>query len=139
MLKTVRPSHSYELALPPDICQQNDGRVCSFWLEGKPLLLQLSSYVRTEGTQLKANDRLAERISKQTQQWSIWKGNIHPDPTVDQATAQFSDEKGALWVNSYLVWPHLTVYATLSGPEDLVRDNGNWAFQGIRTLRITAH
>lgn len=139
VLKIVKPSSSYELALPTDICQQNDGRVCSFWLDGKPIVLQLSSYVRSERAQLKAHDRLAERISKQARQWSIWQADIHPDSTVDQATAQFTDEKGLLWVHSYLVWPHLTVYATISGPEELATNNGNWAFQGVRSLRLTTH
>jgi hypothetical protein len=62
--KIVRPSNSYRLELPREICEQYDERVSSFWLDGGPVLLQLSSYIRNEGEQLRAEDRLKDRISK---------------------------------------------------------------------------
>jgi hypothetical protein len=139
ILKTIRPSSSYQLELPEQVCQESDGKLSSFWLDGSTLLLQLSSYVRTEGEQVGALDRLTHRIGKHGQRWSILEGKIHPDATVDQATAEFVDEDSLLWIHSYIVWAHLTVYATISGPKELVRNPGNWAIQGLKTLRLTTH
>ena len=137
--KVVQPSTSYQIALPNDACEQSDERVSSFWLDGKPLLLQLSSYVREKGLQIGARTRLEDRIVKQEHEWTTWEPKIHPDSYVDQATAEFTDEKGVLWVHSYLVWPHLTIYATISGPEELVRDQGNWAIQGLKSVKLVIH
>jgi hypothetical protein len=135
-VKTVNPSSSYQLVLPEDVCEQSDERVSSFWLSGKPLLLQLSSYIREKGRQVGAPARLRERMTKHAQRWSIWEARIHPDPRVDQATAEFTDENDVVWVHSYLVWPHLAIYATISGPGDLVTDQNNWAIQGLKSVRL---
>jgi len=137
--KKVRPSSSYYLEMPREIHEQYDERVSSFWSDESPLLLQLSSYVRSEGLQPGAHERLQERISKHDQNWNCWSSRIHPDAALDQATAEFIDVNGLLWVHCYLVWPHLTVYATISGPEALVRDQSNWALQAIKNLRLTTH
>jgi hypothetical protein len=137
--KTVKPSSSYQLSLPEDTCEQFDERVSSFWLEGKPLLLQFSSYLREKEPQVRAQKRLEERIAKHAQQWNIWKDNIYPDSAVDQATAEFTDENHVRWVHAYLVWPHLTIYVTISGPEETIRDRDNWAFQSLKTLTLVIH
>jgi hypothetical protein len=134
--KTLRPSSSYELDLPQNFCEQVDGRVSSFWLQGSKLLFQLSSYIRVEGEQVLASDRLRERIAMHNEQWTVWKTKIHPDPNVDQATAEFIDHHGFVWIHSYLVWPHLAVYSTISGPKKLVREPDNWAFQSLRSVRL---
>jgi hypothetical protein len=136
--KTVT-SNSYQLRLPEKICEQNDGRVSSFWLDGAPLLLQLSSYIRSRGTQLTAEDRLEERIKKHNAQWKRWKEKIHPDAGIDQATAEFTDDDRLLWIHSYLIWPHLTVYSIISGPETMVRSSDNWALESLKGLRLTTH
>lgn len=81
-----------------------------------------------------ARDRLTDRIAKQNERWKIWRRNIHPDPIVDQATAEFVDPDGLLWIHSYLTWPHLTVYSIISGPRDLVRNQQNWAIQALKSL-----
>jgi hypothetical protein len=138
-VKTVKLSNSYHLLLPESVCEQSDERVSSFWLDGKPLLLQLSSYVREKGRQLGARTRLEDRIAKQTQKWNYRNAKIHPGSAVDQATAEFTDENGILWVHSYFVWPHLTIYATISGLEELVRDEDNWAIQGLKSIKLVAH
>jgi len=138
-VKTVKPSNSYQVTLPENVCEQFEERLSSFWLEGKPLLLQLSSYVREKGRQLGAQTRLEERIEKHAQKWSTWESEIYPDSAVDQAAAEFIDENGILWVHSYLVWPHLTIYATISGPEGLVRDQGNWAIQGLKKIKLVTY
>jgi hypothetical protein len=116
-----------------------DERVTSFWVDGGPLLLQLSSYIRSQGEQLTARDRLKDRIAKHDQQWQRWEAKIYPNLTVDQATAEYIDNDGLLWVHSYLVWPHLAIYSIISGPEDLVRRGDNWAIQSLKSIRLTAH
>ena len=138
-VKAVKPSSSYQVALPEDICEQSEERVSSFWLNGEPLLLQLSSYVREKGRQLGARPRLEERIAKHAQRWRTWETEIYPDSAIDQATAEFTDENGVLWVHSYLVWPHLMIYATISGPEELVKDEANWAIQGLKSIKLVTH
>lgn len=138
-VKVVKPSSTYQVALPEDVSEQSEERVSSFWIDGTPLLLQLSSYVRERGRQVKARTRLKERIAKYPQRWNTWEAKIYPDSAVDQATAEFTDENGVLWVHSYLVWPHLTIYGTISGPEELVRDRENWAIQGLRSIRLVTH
>jgi len=135
----VRPSNSYQLTLPGNVCEKVDDGVSSFWLDGEPLLLQLSSYLRDAGEHLTAKNRMKERIAKNAQTWRVWDERLHPDLSGDQASAEFVDKDGVLWVHSYLVWPHLTVYATISGPEKLARDQYNWAFQGLESLRLTTH
>jgi hypothetical protein len=137
--EAVKPSSSYELALPESVCEQSDGRVSSFWLEGQPLLLQFSSYIRETGVQTTASDRLRTRIGKQAEPWRVWKSKIYPDPVVDQATAEFTDAKGVLWVHTYLVWPHLTIYAIISGPKAQVTGQYNWAIQGLKSVRLITH
>jgi hypothetical protein len=138
-LVTVRPTESFSIALPEGIRDQRDERVSSFWVEGKPLLLQVSSYIRTEGEQLNARERLAQRMAKHNENWSVWKEKAHSDQFVDQATGEFLDAERCLWVHSYLVWPHLTIYVTISGPHADVRRPDNWAISAIRSIEVTPH
>ena len=100
------------------------------------LLLQFSSYLRDHGAQIRAQERLRERIAKTSQKWTVWSRPLSPDPHVDQAVAEFVDESGLLWVHAYLVWPHLAVYAMISGPPKVVRADDNWAISSLRTLRL---
>ena len=138
-LRMVRPSPSYYIRLPEGVAEQSDGRVSSFWIDGEPLLLQLSSYVREKGRQPSARSRLRDRMAKHSEAWTIWSAGLHPDDTLDQATAEFIDKNGVLWLHSYLVWPHLAIYITISGPEDLVSNEKNWARQSLGSLRLTTH
>jgi hypothetical protein len=50
--KIAKPSSSYQATLPEDICEQSEEQVSSYWLDGKPLLFQLSGYVREKGQQV---------------------------------------------------------------------------------------
>jgi hypothetical protein len=133
--KRIQPSESYELSLPRCVQEEHDGRVSSFWLAGAPLLLQLSSYVRRDGPQVMARDRLKDRVAKTSGNWILWKQSVNANPQVDQATAELLDTDGVLWVHSYLVWSHLAIYATISGPADVVRDPENWAMKGLRSIQ----
>ena len=99
------------------------------------MLLQLSSYIRSKGTQLTAEDRL----KKHDAQWNRRKEKIHPGAGIDQATAEFTDDNGLLWIHSYLALPHLTVYSIISGPETMVRNSDNWALESLKGLRLTTH
>jgi len=75
-------------------------------------------------------------MSKCAVTWRVWQERLRDDGTVDQAIAEFIDNSGLLWIHSYLVWPHLTIYATVSGPAEQARDRDNWALNGLRTLVI---
>jgi hypothetical protein len=138
-LITIRPTGSFSLALPQDIREQRDERVSSFWVEGKPLLLQISSYVRAEGSQPRARERLAQRMVKHKENWRVWESTLYPDQSVDQATAEFVDAEGCLWVHSYLVWPHLAIYVTISGPNADVRKSDSWAANSVKSIELTLH
>lgn len=135
--KILRPSGSYHLEVPGDLSYEVDGQVCSLWRSGDPLLLQLSSYFREEGPPVADQARLADRISNSVATWTLWERRIHPDPNLDQATGEFTDEKGLLWLCTYLVWSHLTVLATISGSRDDVRNDGNWALEAMRSIELT--
>jgi hypothetical protein len=138
MLKIVRSS-SYQLELPEQICEQIDEQVSSFWLEGNPLLLQVSSYLRNKGKQVSAQERLTDRIKKHKYKWTKWKTKIYAGTDVDQATAQFIDEDGLLWLHSYLVWSHLAIYSTISGPQELVTNSKNWAVESLKSIKLIIH
>jgi hypothetical protein len=101
------------------------------------LLLQISSYLRGEGDQVAARQRLADRMAKHSENWKVWEERIYPDQSVDQATAEFLDAEGYLWIHSYLVWPHLSVYMTVSGPEADVRKPENWAINAVESVALT--
>ena len=132
--KRIRPSKSYELSLPRAVRVEHDGRVSSFWIDGEPLLLQLSSYIREDGRQVMAQDRLRERIAGSSGKWTAWARVLNEDPHVDQAIAEITDEHDILWVHAYLVWPQLAIYVTISGPAEIARDPDNWAMKGLRGL-----
>ena len=98
-VKTVRPSPSFTLAVPEEAREDDDQRVSSFWIDGQPLLLQLSSYLRYEGVQ------------------------------VDART----------WIHTYLVWPHLTIHTTVSGPKSIVSSPDNWARHAVASIALAVH
>lgn len=58
------------------------------------------------------------------------------DASLDQAIGEFIDEDGLFWLHAYFVWPHLTVHATVSGPEGQVRDTDNWALKSLKEIAI---
>lgn len=138
-MKTITPSPSYLVTLPDAIREEYDGRVGSFWVDGEPLLLQLSSYLRTDGQPITAQGRLQQRIEQHPGSWKVWLERVHPDASVDQVTAESLDENLVLWVHVYLVWSHLTVYASISGPESRVREPSNWARQAVESIALAVH
>jgi len=135
--KTVKPSSSYSLKLPEEVRESFEGTVSSFWIEGSPLLLQLSSYIRPEGSQLEAERRLKDRIMKDPGIWRIWSNKLFLSATIEQATGERTDETGMVWLHTYLVWPHLTIYVTISGPPGVAETMENWAIRAINSLTLT--
>jgi hypothetical protein len=138
-LKRILPSPSYSIAVPEAVREERDERVTSLWLEGEALLLQLSSYLRTEGKQVTAHDRLHERIQKHPARWTMRPTGLHPDSSIDQAAAESFDEEGRLWLHSYLVWPHLTVHALISGPASEVRNADSWTAVAVTSIELAVH
>lgn len=130
----VRPSPSYQLKLPDDVAEDIDGRVSSFWLDGNPFLLQLSSYTRTEGLQVPAAQRLTERLTNAGVVWKRLEMKLCRD--ADQAFGEQPDGEH-VWLHCYFVWPHLTIYATVIGPAAQMHASDSWAHNGLRTLRLT--
>jgi hypothetical protein len=137
-MKTVRLTPTHTLSLPDDLNERTDPQVSSFWRSGEPLLLQMSSYLRNEGQQVSAKQRLQQRIEKTGGVWREKDAKLHPDPELDEAVAETTDLNGLAWIHAYFVWPHLTVYATISGPPESVTD-GSWAVDALSTLRLATH
>ncbi|HEV2462454.1 MAG TPA: hypothetical protein VGT04_01505 [Acidobacteriaceae bacterium] len=135
-MKTIKPTPSYQIVLPDGVQEQVDGTVSSFWINGDPILLQTSSYVREGGEHLSASQRLKDRMLKQNAHWQVWNEQLCLTAGVDQAIGEFTGDDGVVWIHSYFVWPHLTVYATVSGPGDTVRNRKNWALQSLRGVAL---
>lgn len=132
----LRPTSSYEIEVPEEVSRDVDGRVCSLWMNGQSLLLQLSSYQRTTGDQVSAAQRLQDRIDKTSSNWRWVFETPCRDQAADQAVAERFDGEG-LWLHCYLVWPHLTVYATLSGAEAEVQNGSSWARVALSSVSIS--
>ena len=135
-MKRIRPSPSFEILLPEDIVHQTDQCVSSFWLHGEPILLQISSYLRLDESQVPASQRLRERLAKSQGQWKVWDHSPLAIDGTEQATAETVDSEGTLWIHAYIVWPHLTVYATVSGPADQLRNRQDWAIAALGTMKL---
>jgi hypothetical protein len=134
MMKFVAPSPSYEIPLPDDIVADYEERVTSYWKNGGHVLLQLSSTVRGEGTQVAAAQRLEELFQRNPSNWSTFELNLDAFPG-DLAGAQMNDDHGTKWIHIYLTTANIAIYAIVSGPPgELVMST--WAFDAIRNLRI---
>jgi len=140
VIKTRRifPSPSYSIVIPNVAVEQQDDRVTSVWIDEARLLLQLSSYVRTSGEQVSAVSRLRERMKTEPAGWQPRDG-MHPDKSIDQAWAERLDESGTLWFYAYLLWPHLTIYALISGPSLQMRSEANWATEAVKSIELAVH
>src|SRR5215469_2232377 len=113
-MKKLRPSPSYEILLPESVVHETDERVSSFWMNGEPVVLQLSSYRMQHGRPMAAPLRLQERIAKSSGQWKVWESSLLSIDGTEQAIGETVDANGLTWIHVYIVWPHLTIYATIS-------------------------
>jgi len=138
-VRTVRPSESYSLAIPTNSREDHDERVSSFWVDAEPLLLQLSSYRRATGDPVPAVARLRDRMRSDGANWRVWCERLHPDDSIDQATAEYVDKDSVRWIHTYLVWPHLTIYVLVSGPSSYFEAETNWAIEALKSIRLVVH
>ncbi len=120
--------------LPDGVVHETDERVSSFWVDGERVLLQLSSYKTFDGSPISAQQRLRERIGQSCEHWTVWECNPLGIAGTEQAIAETTDANGLLWVHAYIVWPHLTVYATVSGPPDKVRSPRDWTVSALKSI-----
>lgn len=131
------PTPSYSIDLPEAIESELDKTVSSFWLSGSDVLLQVSSYARIDGTQVGANQRLNERLSKSSLT-AIHDFELRCESCPDFACTSGLDLEGVEWIYCYAVWPHLAVFATISGrTTSLANESALWAFNAIRSLSLS--
>lgn len=134
----VYPSKSFQIELPDNIQEDEDGFVSSYWINGSSLLLQFSSFVRTEGLQIGARERLRQYTNSNPAKWCGVKEPLCLNGNVDQAAAEHQDNQ-AFWLHAFLVWPHLAVHSTISGPFAEVKAQHTWARQALKTLSLVIH
>jgi hypothetical protein len=112
-MKRTNPFPSLSLLLPDDIVEDNDTKVASYWKPGDDTcLLQISSFLRVEGPQVSAAQRLTDRMRALGE----WK-TVSLARTIegcDIPAASTKDGEDTSWVHVYLVWDWLAVYATVS-------------------------
>jgi hypothetical protein len=135
----VAPSPSYTLELPEGAREEHDGRVSSFWITGHDDLLQVSSYLRIEGEQSGACERLAERMKSLPGEWSPLTAPPCDGVSPECACAEYVDPQGLHWLHCYLVWPHLTIYVTCSGAATLWRRADSWMVRALGGIRLVVH
>jgi len=133
-LKTVCPTGSYKIDVPIDIVENIEERVISYWKPNENVLLQLSSYLRIEGKQVNAEQRLHERLKKESLK-DVTYENIGPNDCPDVAAASGTDEEGIRWFYCYAVWPDLTVFISISGTIEDLKKSGKWAFNAVKSIR----
>ncbi len=123
---------SYSIELPEGLLEDLDTTVTSYWDKEEKLFLQLSSYRLESGPQLAAIERLQRRLLQE---------GIELQATVrlqvqspDFAGVVFVDERGWHWLYSYLVWPDLTIFATINTSKDDAQILGSWAAKAIESI-----
>jgi hypothetical protein len=136
-LRLITPSPSYRIPLPDDISSDYDGKVASYWREGEPVLLQLSSTLRAEGPQISAKARLQDRIKRSPGKWSSFELGLAKFPGECTAAETFSED-GVKWIHIYITTPWLAIYATVSGlPSYLSHGSEDGALAAIRGIQLT--
>ena len=129
------PFPSYSVDLPEDVKSDIDGRVSSFWMDGRDGLLQLSSYTRQDGPQVGAAERLMDRLSK-GELTILHDIELYCESCEDFACKSGVNREGVQWIYCYAVWPNLTVFATISGlPAVFAGNSAGWAFSAVRSLK----
>jgi len=111
-MKRTNPFPSLSLLLPDDIVEDNDTKVASYWKPGDTCLLQISSYLRVEGPQVSAAQRLSDRMRAGGEWQTV--SLARTIENCDIVAASTKDAEGTSWVHIYLVWEWLAVYATVS-------------------------
>ena len=131
--RSISPTGSYVVDVPIDLVFEVDDTVVSCWRPGSDVLLQLSSHIREHGNQVGALARLASRL-EQCGARIVEHQLLATAIDGDVASALVEEDDGTFWLYAYVVWPELSVFATVSGPSaDDVRDS--WACESVRSLR----
>lgn len=125
-------TESYSIDLPPGVRSEDDEKVTSYWFEDGGLILQLSSYKRYEGEIWPAHDRLGNHLKKQGRPNAVHVQLKVTSP--DFAAATYTDEEGREWLMSYLVWPDLTIFATIISGELHEPILDSWASRSIESI-----
>jgi len=130
-MKRVNPFPSLSLLLPDDVVEEIDSTVASDWTRRDTCLPQISSFLREQGPQVSAVQRLSER----TGAGGGWETvNLpHTIENCDMAAASNKDDKGTSWSHVYLVWEWLTVHATVSHQGN--SSNCDWAWNALFSIR----
>lgn len=134
-MRSVCPTGSYTLEVP-ELASEDDenGRVFSFWIPKRSLLLQLSSYSRLDGAQVSAAERLDALLKRQPLTGvGVESSLIVKCP--DFASAKGVDDEGCVWIYAYAVWDDLALMISVSGKEHEFAESGNWAIASVRTIR----
>ena len=132
--KTISPSSHYCLDLPAEIHEQYEGGVASFWHDKTDVVLQTSSYFRTEGDQVGAQRRLQERLHNELFT-SLRPVEVTPARCSDAAAATGLDEEGLQWILGYAVWPDLAVFYSICGKQETFASKSPWACEAVRSMR----
>jgi hypothetical protein len=119
------------LLLPDEIVEDADPNVASYWKPHDTCLLQLSSFVRDQGPQISAMQRLSER----TRVGGNWEP-VDVSFTIegcDVAAASTQDDEATSWVHVYLVWEWVAVHATVSRKGEV--SYCDWAWNALNSVR----
>jgi hypothetical protein len=137
-MQLVRPTPSFQILLPDDICSDDDPRVMSYWVDGDPVVLLISSYLRTiSAEQLSAVECLQDHKQSHPENWTPIDSKLCLHSLVDEAAASIRDKQGTHWMHAFLVWPHMRLYVTVLGPRPIEEERGSWAFAAIRSIAPT--
>jgi hypothetical protein len=130
-MKEENPFQSISILLPDDIVGDNDATVASYWKKGDTCLLQLSSFLREQGPQVSAADRLAQRMRAGGE----WEAFDLPRQIegCESAAASTTDSQGTSWVHIYLVWRWLALHVTVSGQG--IHQTCDWAWNALFSIR----
>ena len=121
--------------LPDNVIEDVDATVTNYWKEGEDSALQLSSIYRSGSGQISASQRLAERLqrSKIESSREFQLETVAPD----QAAITYEHRNGYIWLYAYLVWPDLSIFATVFIPIGTGNIRDSWQYQSIKTIRRT--
>ncbi len=131
----VEITESYTIALPDGLKEDVDGKVTSYWLDDHGPFLQMSSYRLMSGMQIAAIERLEQHLSKKNiETWAAIRLKVK---SPDFAGVMFTDEKGWHWLFAYLVWPDLTIFATVISCDEDRPILESWATDAIESIERT--
>jgi hypothetical protein len=130
-MKKINPFPSVSIELPEDIVEDSDATVASYWRKGDSCLLQISSFLREQGPQVSAIERLSQRMAAGGE----WRPYNLPREIAgcETAAASRTDDQGTSWIHIYLVWEWLAVHATVSRQGDPLECD--WAWNALASIR----